>query len=347
MRTVLRSEPGYEKYTEQYFNKTLKFVHETTKLYGFSGNLPEIAFDENYLKRMEEKFKNKEEIKKIADLLGKLREAEIESNEESFETTLVRQTEVENPLLRSEIIGINHAKSLNEVLPTEFALLSDELTEDLFLAKYTSNTLLGNQYADKELINSSDTLIETRQKTKLKEKGPFIVCVDTSGSMEGEPERIAKALCFGILKMAQQEQREAYLINFSTGIKTIDLTNLGSSLESLAKFLTLSFRGGTDITLALAECINKLNTNNYKEADVLVISDFIMYKIEDDIELQIKQHQNNKDSKFHALILSDSPTDEALAIFDNFWVYDPFTKKIMQQLYKNVKKINTNNLIIN
>ncbi len=92
MRTVLRSEPGYEKYTEQYFNKTLKFVHETTKLYGFSGNLPEIAFDENYLKRMEEKFKNKEE-KTINYLFTLNRFVLVEKHKDAISETLAERVE--------------------------------------------------------------------------------------------------------------------------------------------------------------------------------------------------------------------------------------------------------------
>ena len=41
MKTVLQSPPVYEKYVEQYFNKTLKFVHETTEVYGLEEELPD------------------------------------------------------------------------------------------------------------------------------------------------------------------------------------------------------------------------------------------------------------------------------------------------------------------
>jgi len=61
IKTVLSREPGYEKYARQYFNKTLKFVREATESYGLEEELPEVAFDESYLKRMEEKVKSKEE----------------------------------------------------------------------------------------------------------------------------------------------------------------------------------------------------------------------------------------------------------------------------------------------
>lgn len=38
----------------------------------------------------------------------------------------------------------------------------------------------------------------------------------------------------------------------------------------------MSFHGGTDASPALEEALRMLNTNDYKEADVLMISDFVM-----------------------------------------------------------------------
>ena len=92
MRTVLRSEPSYEKYAQQYFNKTLRFVRETTEAYGLEEGLPEIAFDENYLRRMEEKVKNKEE--KIANYVFTLnRYVLVERHKNPISETLADKVE--------------------------------------------------------------------------------------------------------------------------------------------------------------------------------------------------------------------------------------------------------------
>ena len=61
MRTVLRSRPSYEEYVQKYFNKTVKFIHESTELYNVQKELPSIHFDEQYLKNLEEKVKSREE----------------------------------------------------------------------------------------------------------------------------------------------------------------------------------------------------------------------------------------------------------------------------------------------
>jgi type I restriction enzyme R subunit len=61
IRTVLRSQPSYEGYVQKYFNKTVKFVHESTELYNMQKDLPSIHFDEQYLKTLEDKVKSREE----------------------------------------------------------------------------------------------------------------------------------------------------------------------------------------------------------------------------------------------------------------------------------------------
>ena len=47
---------------------------------------------------------------------------------------------------------------------------------------------------------------------QLQQRGPFIVCVDTSGSMGGYPEECAKALFLALLKVAMDEKRGCYLL---------------------------------------------------------------------------------------------------------------------------------------
>jgi uncharacterized protein with von Willebrand factor type A (vWA) domain len=51
---------------------------------------------------------------------------------------------------------------------------------------------------------------DKRQKEKEEAKGPFIICVDTSGSMHGTPETVAKTLCFAILKIAIKRKQKMF-----------------------------------------------------------------------------------------------------------------------------------------
>jgi len=287
---------------------------------------------------------NEEQIRKLAETLGRMRQAELETQEESFETTIVRKSWVKDPLMRTEVSGIELSNRLQHTLASEIALLSESATTSLFLKNWADNRLLTTAYDDKKLVISNDIHAETHSKVKQKEKGPFIICVDTSGSMEGEPERIAKVLCFAILKMANEDQRRAYLINFSQGIKTLDLLQIADSLDEVAHFLKMSFRGGTDISLALNEALTQLETHQYKDADVLVISDFIMYKISEDLLQRMEKQQFNKGTQFHNLTISEQGNQEVIDKFDNNWLYNLDTKNIERTLHENLTQIRNRRL---
>lgn len=60
-RLVLRSQPKDNRYLEQYFKKTIKYIHKTTELEEIQKSLPIIEFDEDYFRKLEQHVKNKEE----------------------------------------------------------------------------------------------------------------------------------------------------------------------------------------------------------------------------------------------------------------------------------------------
>ena len=263
-----------------------------------------------------------EELRELADLLGAWREAEIELEEETLERTIVRQRWVHDPTLRAEVSGVHESADLSNLLSSEVALLADADTESAFLKRFAERQLLTFRYDDRRLERSHDHETEVYNRVKEKERGPFILCVDTSESMSGRPEQVAKVLALGILKVAGRVGRRAYLINFSTGIQTLDLRDVARSLEDIAAFLRMSFRGGTDISLPLYECFRQLRGDDYRDADVLVISDFIMYKLDADIVADMRHFQHNKATEFHALVVGEHANQEIVGAFDTTWQYD-------------------------
>lgn len=297
----------------------------------------ETSFD--ILEQYNELLEDERSLKELAEMLGRMREAEIEIEEETFEKTIIRQEWKVDETAKAEIVGVHESDDLNNLLSAEASLLGDEDTELLFLKKYADKNLMTFRYEDRKLVRSEDQLTEINQRVRQKEKGPFIVCVDTSESMTGRPEQIAKVLCMGILKMAINENRRAYLINFSRGIKTLDLYNIADSIDEIAAFLRMSFYGGTDVSLALYETIRQLKGNDYEDADVLIISDFIMYKIDDDVLREVRYFQQNKGTQFHSLTLSKEANPEVLEFFDTNWVYDPKQKGVIRELTAGLQEI--------
>lgn len=291
------------------------------------------------LDRYHELLEQEDSLQRLVDILGKMRQAAIETDEDRYERVVVTGKWVRDPNQRSEIVGVREDDDLNNLVSSEVGLLGDSATETLFLKKFADKGLLTHAFEDKRLEHSSEILYESQQRVKRKKKGPFIVCVDTSGSMEGEPEHIAKVLCFAILRMAAEEERQAYLINFSTGIQTIDLYDLRKSVDAVAQFLQMSFRGGTDISLALNEALEQLEGNTYKDADVLVISDFIMYALSPDLASRMQHQQDQAGTQFHSLIITDQPNEEVIEKFDHVWLYNPDQKGVIKQLYTDVRGV--------
>lgn len=292
----------------------------------------------NLLKQFAELVEKEGSIKDLAEMLGRMRQAEKEYEEEIIQTLELKPHWKINYAGKSELVGIKESDDLGNMLPSEIALLADKKLEPVFYKKYAEKKLLTFDYHARTLSQKEEEITAKRHKEKISPKGPFIICIDTSGSMHGTPENIAKALCFAILKIAVRDNRKCYLISFSTDIQTLNLTDLKSSLEKLVSFLSMSFHGGTDATPAMHEAINMLETNDYSKADVLVVSDFIMPSFEKDVSNKIEKARE-KHTKFHCVIIGHSPNKKLVDMFDNTWFFDHDNQDSMLSLVKNIHQL--------
>lgn len=99
------------------------------------------------------------------------------------------------------------------------------------------------------------------------EQGPIIVCLDTSASMMGPREVVAKAVALECLRGAHRQRRLCYLYAFS-GPKDIQEIELGmdpKSMELLLDFLRFSFNGGTCVEDALGMSLDRLKSKDWSQ----------------------------------------------------------------------------------
>ncbi len=327
---VERLEAMAQEY-QRLFDLISPFADSVGRYWDMSRGLWEDAgFD--ILEKYRDLLEDEHSLRELADMLGKMREAALITEEETIENVIVRQEWLQDDHQRAEITGVHESDDLNHVLSSEIGLLGDPLTETVFFKKFAEKELQTFRFEHRRLEPHPEKFTEVSRKVRKREKGPFILCVDTSDSMSGDPERIAKVLCFAILKMAAQDNRRAFLINFSVGVKTIDLYDLSRSLDDLIAFLRMSFHSGTDMTLALHEVFRQLESESYRDADVLVISDFILYRFEAAQQARIRHHQQQRGTQFHSLVLSERPNEEVIACFDTNWQYDPRQKGVVRAL---------------
>jgi uncharacterized protein with von Willebrand factor type A (vWA) domain len=274
-------------------------------------------------------------LQELAEMLGRMRQAEREYEEEIFADIVIKPAWKAEHAAKSELVGIHESDDISSMLPAEAALLADEETELLFYKKFAEKKLQTFEYQAKVLSWEEEEIKNKRQKEKEEKKGPFIICVDTSGSMHGTPETVAKTLCFALLKMAVRDNRKCYLILFSTAIETLNLTDLKNNLEKLIEFLSMSFQGGTDAVPAMREALRMLKTEDYKKADVIMVSDFVMSGFDEETTKQIISAKE-KNTKFHSLVIGESGNKSTINEFDTNWAYNTNNSDCVLQLVKDI-----------
>ncbi len=313
------------------------FTNELGRLWDMSkGNWQHVNLD--ILKKYAEFLQRDKSLKELAEMLGKMQQAEKEFEEELFSNIQLKTEWKVEHASKADLIGIHESDDLSSLLASETAQLADKTMQTVFFKKFAEKKLQTFEYQARMLSYREEEFEDKRQKEKEDANGPFIICVDTSGSMHGTPETVAKTICFAILKIAIRDNRKCYLISFSTGIETLNLTDLKNSLEKIISFLSMSFHGGTDATPAMKEALRMLTTQEYKKADVIMISDFIMPAFDKITQDNLKAAKDNK-TKFHSLVIGDSKNPATIKDFDNNWYYDLNNQGSILTLVKNIKEL--------
>ncbi|MDF4667791.1 ATPase RavA stimulator ViaA, partial [Vibrio parahaemolyticus] len=83
-----------------------------------------------------------------------------------------------------------------------------------------------------------------------------------------------------------------------------------------------SFRGGTDLSACLDNVAEKLNSPAWKDADAVVISDFVAQRLPENLINKIKKSQQQQHNRFHAVTLSNYGKPSIMKIFDHIWRFD-------------------------
>jgi len=187
-----------------------------------------------------------DKLRRIAELAGRMRRIAAEKQRMKTKHGV------------DELADIMVGDNLARLIPSELAKLAHPLMKMDFRKKYLEKQLL--QY-------------RLRGKEK-KGKGPVIVCVDESGSMQGNRDIWAKAVALALLQIAQQQKRNFALIHFDSNVTRVD--EFSGPIDQTRLMDTIAFftGGGTSFEEPMdkaAEIINK--DKNYSDADIIMITD--------------------------------------------------------------------------
>lgn len=287
--------------------------------------------------------KNDKALQEFAEVLGKQSATSEEVEKQIIEETVIKSSYHPKPAHRGNVVGFEYSNEISRVLPSEIAILNDPEIENLFYFRFIEKQLLSYKYSQMHAVRQEETRQKEIEVSKSKDlTGPIIICVDTSGSMQGVPEQTAKLATFALAKIAIKEHRKCFLISFSTGIETLDMSDFRkpNALETLASFLNKSFNGGTDATPALSECLRQLKTENYNNADVLMISDFVMSSLPAQVVSAIES-EKKKGTFFYSLVIGQSANNRAIECFNENITYNPYDEYSRQKFYKKIRQMAT------
>jgi uncharacterized protein with von Willebrand factor type A (vWA) domain len=222
------------------------------------------------------------QLREIVRSLGRLHASE--TGETVAETVFLpvrrveeERREVRTPGFPPETRGIERSDEIARMLPVEAANLGHPRLRMLWHARRAERALLTYRVegvAIERVLVDRETVeaVETQRPRPV--RGPIVAVVDTSGSMHGLPEQVAKAFVLEALRIAHEEKRRCrvYLFSGPEQIVEHELDVSPDGIAALLAFLGHTFGGGTDVGV-LERVVTLLHENDWKKADVLFLTD--------------------------------------------------------------------------
>ena len=165
-----------------------------------------------------------DKLKKLAAMVGRMKHHALALRRKNFERT------------NDEVFEVGLGAELSRLLPHELLSLQHPVLRQDFIRRFVDNELL--QY--------------DLRGVEAQGKGPLIVCLDGSSSMQGDKEVWAKALTLTLLEVARRERRRFRAICFSSAdapLYSVDLNTRVRYEADMDKVLELAEYfpgGGTD-----------------------------------------------------------------------------------------------------
>lgn len=277
------------------------------------------------------------ELAGVIRRLGRARQTE-EIDESSRATVEVmeqaqalqpQRRSVRVPDLPGETRGIQRSDRIARMLPAEALLLGHPRLRLVWHARRAERALLC--YEDDDRMEESALHAATvwqpqpePQPEKRLEMGPILVCVDTSGSMQGGAEAVAKATVLEAMRTAHAQKRPCHLFAFGgpDEVVEMELTVDADGIARVIHFLGQAFRGGTDICGPLEKTLKKLEETNWQLADLLLASDG-EFGATPDLVARLERAKSERGLRVQAVLIGDRETIGLLELADDIhWVSD-------------------------
>ena len=262
--------------------------------------------------------KKLQDLKELRDMVrslgrgsgrGPLRRAPRQRERQGFPMGLVR-----SPMEPEQTSGLCRSDDLSRMMPSEMVLLASSLPQArlLHFARRAERTLLS--YERVGWSEEPAVTVEGFETRPAAECGPIIVCLDTSGSMMGARETVAKAMVLECMRQSRSQQRACYLYSFSGpgDCQELELKLNAAGLYGLLEFLSGSFHGGTDVDEPFNRALARLNEAEWSNADILLVTDGEIKPPDETLIANLNEAKEEMGLKVHGLLVGDAGNAEVV-----------------------------------
>lgn len=210
----------------------------------------------------------------------------------------------------SEVRGLTQSADLSRMVPAEMQLIAAargglKAAKRLHMVRRAERKLLS--YERSGWVEETAKTLDRLEIRPLSDSGPIIVCLDTSSSMAGTREQVAKAVVLEAMRSAHTQQRLCYLYAFSghLQVQEFQLSFDKAGLERLLDFLMYSFEGGTSVEEVLQLSLQKIQSSGWETSDILLVTDGELPRPEKATLTAIQNASENLGLEVHGVLLGD------------------------------------------
>jgi uncharacterized protein with von Willebrand factor type A (vWA) domain len=241
----------------------------------------------------------------------------------------LRWVETRLPDAPGEIRGIRFSDRIERLLGSELAQARHAVLHKLWRARRAEGRLLAWDSEAVLFDRRPDPLAvphsaEAPTPPLPLEHGPIIVALDTSGSMRGAPENLAKAIALEAFRVAQRERRACKLLAFGGPDELLerDLAPDRAGLDALLDLIGQGFDGGTDVQAPIERAIHRVHEARWGSADLVIVSDG-EFGCTAATLAQLDAARDELGLRVQGILLGDRETLGLLDVCDDiFWVRD-------------------------
>ncbi len=225
-----------------------------------------------------------------------------------------------------ELRGVKRSAEISRMLASEAAMIRHPLLHRLWQARFAEAQLLTYEseavLTQWRLQHNPDRSAAATSRPEPLGMGPLIVCLDTSGSMRGAPENVAKACVLQALRSAYSAARACTLLAFGGAGELLEqeLSLTTTGLNNLLDTMGQSFDGGTDVQTPLERAIALVQGERFALADILIVSDG-EFGVTPDTLRMLRECKAQLGLRVHSILIGDRETIGLLEVSDHIhWV---------------------------